>query len=431
MSKKITVVTRRNAKSILRALEIQNGIAHLPTNTIKIEKDAFKEVDFSSFGIKMLVTNDELVKIESNAFIFAKLEKLYIKKRFTVDNLYLENGTFYCTQIDTIIIERFMENIPSKCFSRSRTRKIDIEVTGCNRIGSEAFKECGYLEEIILPKNYYEIEHDAFSRTSSLEKIELRTSIIPSEAFNGSGLKEIQIKCKEFVGVEIKDCAFYQCLSLKTVETDTPIIEIGASAFHSCGNLGKIDLSHTKFIGVSAFVGASSLREIDLSSIKDLGEFAFEDCCRLNKIIIGNNLNEIPNGAFNDCEDLENIKLSSDTSNIKAIGNQAFKNCKRLKCIWFKDLEYIGEEAFSGCRELREISFSNVHTIEKKAFEYCIGLTEVISDVPINKIGECAFFECINLQNIEIYNPDEMGSNVFSKCWNLQSIKFLSNLKGE
>lgn len=119
-----------------------------------------------------------------------------------------------------------------------------------------------------------------------------------------------------------------------------------------------------------------------------------------------------------------NIKLSS---NILAIGADAFGECMDFQSINISNVELIDELAFQNCTALTSVEFSkNISFIGQSAFANCYNLNTVIFPrmfKDIFEIREWVFDNCYNLNTVELpknleYIPDRM----FYGCNNLYGI---------
>lgn len=95
-------------------------------------------------------------------------------------------------------------------------------------------------------------------------------------------------------------------------------------------------------------------------------------------------------------------------SKITVISRQAFEECTSLASIDLgESITLIDQYAFHNCSSLKSISLpDNLQTIEEGAF-WGSGLTEIKIPAATNKIGYFAFWDCEELENIEV-SPDNM-----------------------
>ena len=56
---------------------------------------------------------------------------------------------------------------------------------------------------------------------------------------------------------------------------------------------------------------------------------------------------------------------------VTRIGDNAFKNCSKLKSVQANNLVQIGKSAYAGCSSLKSFTFTYVKTIGEKAFAGC------------------------------------------------------------
>lgn len=123
--------------------------------------------------------------------------------------------------------------------------------------------------------------------------------------------------------VSLSDYCFNGDTSIKSIETSSPLWNIGEYAFSGCTNLENVELNFAlQTIGVGAFVGTHSLKSINLEasvvteikahtfmnsgieevSLPDtcekIGNYAFGQCASLRKITIPASVTEIHQDAF-------------------------------------------------------------------------------------------------------------------------------------
>lgn len=120
----------------------------------------------------------------------------------------------------------------------------------------------------------------------------------------------------------IDDNAFNGCGGLRDISIPSGVTSIGKGAFKGCG-LQHIYLHDgLKSIGNYAFA-YSALTEINIpNSVEYIGENCFQGCGGLEEAVISSDqITEIPNEAFAECNALNIIKLPA---NLERIGERAF-----------------------------------------------------------------------------------------------------------
>lgn len=126
----------------------------------------------------------------------------------------------------------------------------------------------------------------------------------------------------------IDDNAFNGCGGLRDISIPSGVTSIGDGAFEGCG-LQHICLHDgLKSIGNYAFA-ISALKEITIpNSVAYIGDNCFQGCGGLEKaVILSDQITEIPNEAFADCNSLNITKLPA---NLERIGERAFIGTWRL-----------------------------------------------------------------------------------------------------
>lgn len=282
----------------------------------------------------------------------------------------------------------------------------------------------------------------------------------------------------EINGLYVKKIKGLEGSSLKgifSVEIPKEITEVMPDVFMKCINLDKIEVAYenknfssedgilydkqrkkllafppknkefkilpsVEGIGEFAFAG-SRIREIKLEeNINQLGEGAFANCNELIKVHLPSSLKKIESFTFSGCVNLNKVNLPAS---LEEIGESAFYGCKNLKEIsLIKAPQKVGSLAFAECSPelttiineplegrfrdskwliLLEIRGSKV--VEKNAFRDCSSLKKVILEEGVQEIQYGAFRDCISLE--EVVLPKSMlsiGSYAFSGCTKLFKI---------
>ncbi|MFQ8958378.1 MAG: leucine-rich repeat domain-containing protein, partial [Eubacterium sp.] len=143
--------------------------------------------------------------------------------------------------------------------------------------------------------------------------------------------------------------------SIKTVNVEEGVVQIGSYWFYDCTNLTTVNFNSSTLdtLGEDLFRGCTSLQSINLPEnatyyYKEL----FLDCTSLKYVSLPstNNTdtykNKIPDGIFSGCTSLEQVYVGSGHT---GIDNNAFKNCSKLKSIvWTSDnLSSVASNALS------------------------------------------------------------------------------------
>lgn len=241
---------------------------------------------------------------------------------------------------------------------------------------------------------------------------------------------------------ELKRRAFYQCGNLKKVTVASSVKTIGDNAFDECMALEHVELLGVENIGNHILRECSALKTFKadgcLQSWDDEEPFLY--CIALEDITItegsGNFCSE--NGILYNKDKSVLIAYppaKSETEfiapkGVKEIAQSAFIRAKNLKKVEIPDAEVIKDYAFEECENLSEIKLSDSLTaIGADAFYNCTALKVMhLPDTLIN-IGACAFGYCHNddadvenggepdmlIEGFKIYAPKDSAAYNYAK----------------
>lgn len=231
---------------------------------------------------------------------------------------------------------------------------------GVTAVAANGFKGCTKLKSVYLPTSVSTIEAGAFENCTAMTQISVPKSVtsIGSSAFkNDTRLHLVYIKDVDYAELRtIGDSAFEGCTVLSEFCTDTgfampnKIETIGSAAFKGCKAIKSVDFTNTK--------------------LQTMGESAFEGCTGLTDLTVGNALALIPQRAFADCKELENVTFSDRGGNRQTIGEYAFSGCYRLKQLVLPQcVGAVKNNAFHKCTNLTRVEIEDRYiALEKDAF---------------------------------------------------------------
>ena len=387
-----------------------------------------------------------VTKIGKQAFYYCDVQEVNIPETVTV----IDEGAFSnCEGLEEISLPNYLLSI-----------------------GREAFASCKSLETIALPESLEEIGSGAFENCWSLAEIKLPEGLkrIGTSAFAATGIREICIPN----GISsIESRTFESCFKLKRVVLPNQLKSIGGWAFKGCHELADITFPETlSDLGSEPFSGCEGISDDngfivinnDLSyyngndrviripdGVKRINSNVFSKKNRIVKVVLPNSLKSIGTYAFGGCQNLREINITFQTTDID---RAAFSDCKRLAdensfIIFNKVLfEYFGNESkievpngveiigahafLSAARNQIEemIIPETVHTIEEGAFSCCHNLKRVEMPKALNYLGEEAFEYCDSLTSITVPEGIEtLNFKTFSNCDKLKEIILPNSLK--
>ena len=172
-------------------------------------------------------------------------------------------------------------------------------------------------------------------------------------------------------------------------------------------------------IGENAFAWLGTLETVTFgSNVKVVGNEAFRNCSSLREVTLNDGLENIGENVFTECQSLESISIPGS---VTRIGSNAFGFCDNLGEVTLNEgLEVIGDGAFYNT-SLETVSLPNsVTSIEGWAFGECYSLSEVTLNDGLLEIGEGAFYMCQSLESINIPSSvTTIGNEAFSDCSSL------------
>ena len=246
----------------------------------------------------------------------------------------------------------------------------------------------------------------------------------------------------------VGDCAFLGCTNLVSVTVPEGVVEIGNNAFQDCSSLISFQSPRTTKMGENVFDGCNRLESLTFNS-SSIKSSEFKGHPNLKEVVLGDNVMEIGESAFMECDSLVSITISSS---VTKIGNDAFTECGSLREVVLEDgseplslgyvhstrrFEFDGESwrdknvgLFFDCplekvylgRDLRYVNPSNSsYYIEpwQKLFFGQTNLKSVTIGKTVTEIGYSTFGTCSNLAEVHI-------SDVAAWC-NIQFVEANSN----
>ena len=236
-------------------------------------------------------------------------------------------------------------------------------------IGQEAFKDNEDVTAVIIPKTVTQIDELAFQNCINLEYVyfvseekqeiaDADLSMILRYAFIGcTSLKKVDLSNVKIITVD--KYAFENCTALEEVVAMHKIGKMDDRAFAGCTSLKKADISGLHTSGNAVFKNCSSLIEVITDKYTVIGKEMFSGCRMLNEVTI--KMANVADSAFDKCVNLEKVTFGDQTTakDIEfVIGANAFSSCVSLTEVDFNgyNVKKIGNGAFSNCEILEEIT---------------------------------------------------------------------------
>ena len=356
-----------------------------------------------------------------------------------------ENETIN-NSLEKVIIEEGAADVSQYAFYECPALKEVVLPESVKRIGSYAFYRCTELEKINIEK-VTEISFGAFSNCTSLDGITLAdgiTSIMSDTFFNCSSLTKINVPASltwiDSMGI------FPGCTALTEFDVDEGNT-VYASEDGVLFNKAKTALykfpTGKSLEGYSVpdrknesanyedgllivgkwVVGAkngdvSGDYEINVpENVTNIADAVFTSCEKLKSISVPKSITSIGRNAFN-CESLESISVSAENENYSSEDGVLYSKDKTtlirypaakgdVSFTTPQSVATVDEYAFQYNKKLSKLRLSGVKQILWGAF-LNTGIKDVTFSSDIEEVGEYAFYEANDLENV-YYAGDEDG----------------------
>ena len=276
----------------------------------------------------------------------------------------------------------------------NNTLVTNLELPSVTEVGDYVF--CGAsIASLNIPNTVTTIGVGAFANCTNLAVLSFPASVtsIKKNAFNGcTSLQNVVVPNTVTV---IEEGAFGGCTKLKSISL--PFVGRSANATDELGVFGYIFGYST-----SASSGGTHQYSSYTGGVGETRYYYYIPASLTTVVITGGT--QIPNNAFNNCENLTSITLPNT---IKTIGASAFRRCLKLATITIPE---------------------SVEKINDNAFYNCSSLTEITIPSSVTRIGYQAFYYCSNLTSVKFSNPSGWWVNTSSYATSGSSISGLSTV---
>ena len=278
--------------------------------------------------------------------------------------------------------------------------------SGVTFIGDHAFKKCSNLKTIEnIPSTLNDIEKWCFESTA-LESVDLSNTEITimkdGVFFNNTSLTSVKLP----KGLEnFWDNAFNGCTSLNNIVMPSTVVGIHNNVFEGCTSLSNVTFNDSyTTLGHHVFKNCPLAAVTFPNTLNSIGEYAFENT-KLNTVDLSNTqITSLPNGCFFICENLSDVKLPKDLTDI---GNNAFISTPIASITFPSSLQKIGDYAFQKAKLENVVIPTNCNAIEQGAFSENANLTTVVVNGLECYLAVSAFAKCDNLKDVYITSDKE------------------------
>lgn len=318
-----------------------------------------------------------------------------------------ENGetSFAETGLESIVIPEGVTEIPWQMFAKSTLKSVQLPST-LKTVSSFAFYECP-LESLSLPDGIEVIENSAFYG-AKFSEVTLPKSVTDfrEDSFGGNtNMEKLTV-----LGSAPEN--FYQMGPV--INTPVKFFEIHYNESAEGFSFPRWNGFPTRIIGSDKSPLTSGDYEYteDGNGVTVTAYLADEGEVVIPEAINGKSVVAVGGHAFRN----KSLRSVTMPDSIESIGNMAFQNCDNLTDIkWSSGLKTIGDEAFGSCNSLKSIKLpEGVESIGSNAFVLCSELESVSLPESIKFVGGGAFSNNRKLKEGVLRAGVEYGTGVYS-----------------
>lgn len=384
-------------------------------------------------GLKSIVVGESVEKINLSGC--TSLEKIEWNAINYTEEIRLAK---FISKLSSVVFGDKVKHIPASFFSQL-----------------DYFNESLNISEITIPESVISIGEDAFYGCENLTKVNYLGTAdkwveidFVDEYSNPISVSNFYIKDELVEDVEltsasqVKDFAFYNCTSLKSLKIGDTVETIGENAFYGCTGLNFVEIGiNVQKIEENAFAGSDSINSVVWgpracectkpfdSSASTVKSFVFKEgveeipdllCANLGgvqEVLIPKSVTNVAvhslprDGALKTvvwnakkCADMSRPRFSDSSLNADGSIYRIYPNKSITSFTFGDEVEYIPKNLCYAIESVEKINIPNsVQKIGEKAFYGCKSLYDVTIGEGVKEIGDSAFYNCVNIEKVTSY----------------------------
>lgn len=310
---------------------------------------------------------------------------------------------------------------------------------GVTTVGANAFRE-SRISEVTLPTNVATVGNYAFYGCSQLTAVHFSIGLQTIGEWSFSSTKVAELILPEGL-ISVGYGAFRFNYSMKYIEMPSSLQTYPNEMASSCGLESILMKPGVKKTGYSVFWGNYNLKEIVLpEGLEELGIYAFDWCQSVTNIVLSSTFKKAYGNTFANDPKLKHVAIPEGTprlsggsmfylattlgeiqiaSTVTQLEHSPFCCCYSLSNVTFaaqSQLTDMGESSFRWCRSLPSFTFpTNLYRLGPWAFEGCTVLQSPYLPASLQRVDTNVFGNCVNFDGIYFdgNKPSVWGGNVF------------------
>ena len=401
---------------------------HIPNSVTRIYGSAF----FACTNLKALILPPDITYIPYDLATFSGITEVVIPNKVTS----IESSAFsVCNRLTLVKVE--IEEplaIDENTFSNRANATLYVP-KGCVDVYSKAnyWKEFKEIKEIDGGDDDAELKDGDTFTAKTVEGVEMTFKVISASN------KTCQVGGIGGTGLEASiDKEYSGSITIPETINGFRVVTVAFNAFYGCKINTVIIGNNVTYIDQNAFLSCQRLKSVTFPNNNGfrLKYWSFQGCPSLETITLPRNLTSMDGSPFLDCPSLYYIGVEEDNPNYKSIDGVVYS--KDSKVIWaypcgrpsteyeiIDGTQVIGRAAFMSASKLERIHIPNsVTRIDDSAFWSCTNLKTLILPPDLTSIPNGLATFSNKITEISIPNKvTSIGNGAFQACHSLTSVR--------
>ena len=390
----------------------------IPNSVTSIGYDAF-------YGCTGLPIEDNLRYADT--YLVGATDKSLSTYMIKPGTRWIGSGAFSgCTGLTSVEIPNSVTSIGSNAFSWC-PKLTSVEIpNSVKSIGESAFIGCTGLTSLLMPDSVAEFGRNVYGADTNLVSLKFPANLTREDCSDTYGYSIYYSIIGEYnPNNNTSSYPYYNDLIYHIRNIDAPawFFDIPEKYWIYCPKqLENVIVSNFELTSnVLAVIARSykTLKSLDLSGVTntELADEALKNFYNVTELKLPKNTERIGYMSVAECVKLQSIDIPAS---VKEIEDRAFENCRSIKSITFGGKQHA---AMPGRNNARAASNSELQRIGNWAFYNCHELQNLEIPEGVTEIGDGAFYGCTYLEDLSLpASVQSIGDNTFALCAKMKKI---------